>query len=137
MKRALSVFSVLLITLIVSASTLTTRYYLTELDFISNQPVPESETRFKAHIIASYNDNNDLIKKQSVDEKGEVIQTELYEYDSTNVLKIKNIYLSAKPLAQRVLFSPDTKAVEYIEYVYGLDTVKNWMDRFSILDYID
>ena len=135
MKRALSVFSVLLITLIVSASTLTTRYYLTELDFISNQLVPESETRFKAHIIASYNDNNDLIKKQSVDEKGEVIQTELYEYDSTNVLKIKDIYLFAKPLAQRVLFGPDTKAVEYIEYVYGLDTVKNWTDRFSILDY--
>jgi len=84
MKRALSVFSVLLITLIVSASTLTTRYYLTELDFISNQPVPKSLARFKAHIIANYNDDNNLIKKQSVDQKGVIIQTELYEYDSTN-----------------------------------------------------
>ena len=36
-----------------------------------------------------------------------------------------------------MLFGPDTKAVEYIEYVYGLDTVKNWTDRFSILDYND
>ncbi|HIA24178.1 MAG TPA: hypothetical protein EYN76_07335, partial [Candidatus Marinimicrobia bacterium] len=79
MKRALSVFSVLLITLIVSASTLTTRYYLTELDFISNQPVPKSLARFKAHIIANYNDDNNLIKKQSVDQKGVIIQTELYE----------------------------------------------------------
>ncbi len=137
MKRALSVLSILLITLIVSASTLTTSYYLTELDFISNQPVPESATRFKAHIIANYNDNNNLIKKQSVDQKGVIIQTELYEYDSTNALKIKNIYLSVKPLAQRVLYGLETKTVEYIEYVYGLDTVKNWMDRFSILDYND
>ncbi|HIA91301.1 MAG TPA: hypothetical protein EYO13_03365, partial [Candidatus Marinimicrobia bacterium] len=137
MKRALSVFSVLLITLIVSASTLTTRYYLTELDFISNQPVPKSLARFKAHIIANYNDDNNLIKKQSVDQKGVIIQTELYEYDSTNALKIKDIYLSVKPLAQRVLYGLETKTVEYIEYVYGLDTVKNWMDRFSILDYND
>ena len=137
MKRALSVFSVLLITLIVSASTLTTRYYLTELDFISNQPVPKSLARFKAHIIANYNDDNNLIKKQSVDQKGVIIQTELYEYDSTNTLKIKDIYLFVKPLAQRVLYGLETKAVEYIEYMYGLDTVKNWMDRFSILDYND
>ena len=63
MKRALSVFSVLLIGLIASASTLTTRFYLTELDFTSNQPVPESETRFKPHISAEYDENNNIIKK--------------------------------------------------------------------------
>jgi len=135
MKRALSVFSVLLIGLIASASTLTTRFYLTELDFTSNQPVPESETRFKQHISADYDENNNIIKKLNIDRKGEINQTEIFSYDSLGVLRSKDIYLSKNILVEQVLFGMEAKAVEYIEYVYGVDTVKDWSDNFSILDY--
>ena len=135
MKRALSVFSVLLIGLIASASTLTTRFYLTELDFTSNQPVPESETRFKPHISAEYDENNNIIKKLNIDRKGEINQTEIFSYDSLGVLRSKDIYLSKNILVEQVLFGMEAKAIEYIEYVYGVDTVKDWSDCFSILDY--
>ncbi|MBC8322880.1 MAG: hypothetical protein H8E70_04875 [Candidatus Marinimicrobia bacterium] len=135
MKRALSVFSVLLIGLIASASTLTTRFYLTDLDFISNQPVPESETRFKSHISADYDENNNIIKKMNIDRRGNINQTDIFLYDSLGVLKSKDIFLSKNILDQQVLFGMETKAVEYIEYVYGVDTVKDWTDRFSILDF--
>ena len=135
MKRALSVFSVLLVGLIVSASTLTTRFYLTELDFTSNQPVPESETRFKPHISADYDENNNIIKKLNINRKGEINQTEIFSYDSIGVLRSKDVYQLNNILVEQVLFGMETKAVEYIEYVYGVDTVKDWSDRFSILDY--
>ncbi len=135
MKCALSVFSVLLVGLIVSASTLTTRFYLTELDFTSNQPVPESETRFKPHIRADYDENNNIIKKLNIDRKGEINQTEIFSYDSIGVLRSKDVYQLNNILVEQVLFGMETKAVEYIEYVYGVDTVKDWSDRFSILDY--
>ena len=137
MKRALSVFSVLLIVLIASASTVSTRYYLTDLDFISDQPVPESATRFKPHISADYDEYNHIIKKLNIDRKGEINQTEIYSYDSLGDLRSKDIYLSVNELDQQVLFGMESKAVDYIEYVYGVDTVKDWTDRFSILDYND
>ncbi len=137
MKRALSVFSVLVIALIASASTVSTRYYLTDLDFISDQPVPESATRFKPHISADYDEYNHIIKKLNFDRKGEINQTEIYSYDSLGVLRSKDIYLSVNKLDQQVLFGMESKAVDYIEYVYGVDIVKDWTDRFSILDYND
>jgi len=135
MKRALSVFSVLLIGLIASASTVTTRFFLSELDFMSNHPVPESSTRFKPHISADYDENNNIFKKFNVDSKGDIKQIEIFSYDSLGILKSKDIYLSENFLEQKMLFGLESKAVDYIEYVYGVDTVKDWTDRFSILDY--
>ena len=112
MKRALSVFSVLLIVLIASASTVSTRYYLTDLDFISDQPVPESATRFKPHISADYDEYNHIIKKLNIDRKGEINQTEIYSYDSLGDLRSKDIYLSVNELDQQVLFGMESKAVD-------------------------
>lgn len=137
MKRALFVFSVLLSAFIISASTLTTRYYLTELDFISNQPVPESKTRFTTHITAEFDEQNKLIKKLNIDRRGELTQTEIYLYDTLGVLTSKDMHIPEDNLVQQMLFGMESKAVDYIEYVYGVDTVKDWTDRFSILDYND
>ena len=134
MKRALSVFSVLLFALIASASNTTIRYFLTELDFRSNQPVPESEVRYKDYISAEY-ENNNIIKKLYVNRRGETTRAELFLYDSTNTLKSTNVYLPNDQLVRQILFGLEEKAVEYIEYVYGVDTVKDWTDRFSILDF--
>ncbi|MCH7763971.1 MAG: hypothetical protein IIB95_09545, partial [Candidatus Marinimicrobia bacterium] len=137
MKRALCVFYLLILGLIASASTTTIRYFLTELDFISNQSVPEAETRFKPHLKVDFDDDNNVIQKLHVNNRGDVTQTEIFIYDSTQTLKTKDIYISGEMLVQKVLFGLEEKAVDYIEYVYRVDTVKDWTDRFSILDYND
>ena len=135
MKRALCIFSLLIIGLFASVKTTTTRYFLTELDFISNQPVPESEVTFNPHLKVEYNDADNIINKLYINKQGDVTQTEIFTYDSTQILKTKDIYFPEEVLVQRVLFGLEEKAVDYIEYVYGVDTVKDWTDRFSILDY--
>ncbi len=135
MKRALCVFTLLIIGLIASVSTITTRYFLTELDFITNQFIPESEIHFRPHLQAEYDEYDYVLKKLHVDQRGAITQTEIFTYDSTHNLKIKDIYIPGEVLLQQVLFGMEGKAVEYVEYVYGVDTVKDWSDRFSILDY--
>ena len=110
MKRALSVFSVLLFALIASASNTTIRYFLTELDFRSNQPVPESEVRYKDYISAEY-ENNNIIKKLYVNRRGETTRAELFLYDSTNTLKSTNVYLPNDQLVRQILFGLEEKEI--------------------------
>ncbi len=135
MKRALCVFSLVIVGVLAFAATPTVRFYLTELDFISSQPVPESETQFRSHIKATFDEENNIIKKTYIDPNGKINQSEIFTYDSTHTLIYKDIYLSGTQLIKQLLFGMEEKAVDYVEYVYGVDTVKDWTDRFSILDY--
>jgi len=135
MKRALSAFSLMLIALLASNSTITTKFYLNEIDFISDQSIPKNKTRLKSHIVADYNEDDVLLRKTFVGKNGDSSKIEIYTYDSLNILISKNVYPRKGQLLQQVLFGMEVKAVDYIEYVYGIDTVKDWTDRFSILDY--
>ncbi|MFQ6678464.1 MAG: Ig-like domain-containing protein [Fidelibacterota bacterium] len=135
MKRALCVFSLLVLGLAASILPAKIQFFLTELDFISNQPVPESEIQFKPHLRVDYDDANNVIQKLHLNKQGKVTKTEIFTYDSTQILKTKDIYVPEEILVQKIMFGLEEKAVDYIEYVYGVDTVKDWADRFSIMDY--
>ncbi|NOZ03969.1 MAG: hypothetical protein GXO92_05110 [FCB group bacterium] len=131
MKR----FSVLLLLLLLGFainSDLQKRYYLSEYDFLSDRSVSASEVRGRPHIIAEYNDRDQLISKTKRDSTGNIVTLERFSYnDSTQDLQVKWIYDGNNRLLQKTIFGPEEKSHEYIEYVYGVDTVQSWGDRFT------
>ncbi len=115
-----------------------TRYYLTEAEFLSDQFVSKYTVRGKVHIRADFDSDGKLILKSIVDSQGKTNKTERFSYaDSTGAMSTKEILISDTVLIKKTTFGHEEKTEAYIEYVYRVDTVKRWQDRFTIQEFND
>ena len=108
------------------------RYFLSELDFLANRDVPKSEVIRKQHIRAEYDPMNRLVRKTFVDRSGRSLRSESYSYIDTNtVARQKELIDSEGKLFFKTVFGRESESVSYIEWVFGVDSVKKWDDRFT------
>lgn len=134
MKRALPILLISLFSILAIQSD-KIRYYRSEAEFLSGYPVTRHEVRNKAHIRGEFDPQGRLILKSSIDEYGNTLSTELYSYvDTLTEAHIKEVYSAEDSLLQKTTFGHEEKTEEYIEYVYTVDTVKKWTDRFTVQD---
>ncbi|MFQ6612937.1 MAG: Ig-like domain-containing protein, partial [Fidelibacterota bacterium] len=132
MKRVYRISLLLFFLIVLATSARRIRYFLTEQDFLTNRPVPESEVLNHAHVRAEYDQLDRLIIKAQVDQYGNVLRTENYGYrDSSHVIRQKEVYDDQGNLKYRTTFGPEPQSIAYINYVFGLDSVKKWDDRFT------
>ncbi len=131
MKRLNQAILVIFITFLVIGGR-RIQYFLHELDFIAGKPVPAAETLNKPHIRAEYDEYGRLLIKATVDEHGRILSRENYSYIDTNsTIRQKDYYKEDDFLADRTIFGREEKSLAYIEWVFGVDSVKKWDDRFT------
>ena len=108
------------------------KYFLSELDFLANNNVPKSEVVRKSHIRAEYDALNRLTRKSFIDRTGKSIGTEQYTYlDTATVARQKELINAEGELFHKTIFGREPQSVSYIEWVFGVDSVKRWNDRFT------
>ena len=108
------------------------KYFLSELDFLANRNVPKSEVIRKSHIRAEYDALNRLTRKSFIDRSGKSIGTEYYTYlDTATVARQKDLINAQGELFHKTIFGRESQSVSYIEWVFGVDSVKRWDDRFT------
>ena len=108
------------------------KYFLSELDFLANRNVPKSEIVRKSHIRAEYDAFNRLTRKSFIDRTGRSIGTEQYSYiDTATVARQKELINADGELFHTTIFGRESQSVSYIEWVFGVDSVKRWDDRFT------
>ena len=108
------------------------QYFLTEHDFLSNNPSPEITVTGRSHYRVEYDSNGRLLTKSSIDERKKVLTVEEYNYDdSTGVLREKNIFNHNKKLLSRTIFHQEENSLKFLKYLYNLDSVKAFGDRFT------
>ena len=121
-----------LVSLLVIGGQNQVRYFLSELDFLANRDVPKSEVIRKQHIRAEYDPMNRLVRKTFVDRSGRSLRSESYSYIDTNtVARQKELIDSEGKLFFKTVFGRESESVSYIEWVFGVDSVKKWDDRFT------
>ena len=103
------------------------KYFLSELDFLANRNVPKSEIVRKSHIRAEYDAFNRLTRKSFIDRTGRSIGTEQYSYiDTATVARQKELINADGELFHTTIFGRESQSVSYIEWVFGVDSVKRW-----------
>ena len=108
------------------------KYFLSELDFLSNRNVPKSEVIRKSHIRAEYDALSRLTRKSFIDRSGKLIGSEQYTYIDTNkIARQKELINADGQLFHKTIFGREDQSVSYIEWVFGVDSVKKWDDRFT------
>mgnify|MGYP001158560002 FL=1 len=108
------------------------KYFLSELDFLANRNVPKSEVVRKSHIRAEYDSQDRLLSKSFIDRTGTSIGIEQYSYIDTNtVARQKDLINADGELFHQTIFGREPQSVSYIEWVFGVDSVKKWDDRFT------
>ncbi len=108
------------------------KYFLTEHDFLSNRPVPASEVARQPHIRAEYDERDRLVVIMTVDSSGKILRREVFIYEDTSgEVRQKEVYDADETLKYRTIFGPEPQSLSYINYVFGLDSVKQWRDRFT------
>ena len=108
------------------------KYFLSELDFLANRNVPKSEVVRKSHIRAEYDSQGRLLNKSFINRTGASIGIEQYSYIDTNtVARQKDLINADGELFHQTIFGREPQSVSYIEWVFGVDSVKKWDDRFT------
>ena len=110
MKRAfVCLFSFVFI---FSASDRRTQYFLTEHDFLSNNPSSKIAVTGQSYYRVEYDSNDRVITKSKVDERKKVLTVEVYNYDdSTGILREKNIFNENRKLLSRSVFQQEEKSL--------------------------
>ena len=108
------------------------KYFLSERDFLTGKSVPKSEVVRKPHIRAEYDDLDRLIVKSYIDRSGKSVNQEQYSYLDTNeTIRQKDFVDVTGNIYQQTIFGRESHSVSYIEWVFGVDSVKKWDDRFT------
>jgi len=108
------------------------KYFLSERDFLTGKSVPKSEVVRKPHIRAEYDDLDRLIVKSYIDRSGKSVNQEQYSYIDTNeTIRQKDFVDVTGNIYQQTIFGRESHSVSYIEWVFGVDSVKKWDDRFT------
>ena len=124
-----------LILLFLTAGQRQVKYFLTEHDFLTGHNVPKSEVLKKEHIRAEYDELDRLLLKASVNARGEVTSHEQYSYiESNTIIRQKDIVDDSGHIFYQTIFGRESQSLSYIEWVFGVDSVKKWDDRFTTSD---
>jgi len=107
-------------------------YYLNENDFLSDHAVPVSETINNSFIKAEYDSLKRLISKSRYNDLGQFENMEKYNYGlSSENIVLKQYFNNFNELIKSTIFGKEGKSLSYIEYVFGVDSVIKWDDRFT------
>ena len=111
------------------------KYFLSEHDFMSGHDVPKSEVIQKAHVQAEYDDKDRLILKSNFNARGDILSQEQYSYIDTNmIIRQKDLVDDSGHIFHQAIFGREPHSISYIEWVFGVDSVKKWDDRFTTSD---
>ena len=126
----LTLLTVLLIFL--SANERYVKYFTNELAFITGNNIPKSEIIRKDHIRAEYDDLDRLLIKSVINANGEVIAQEQFSYIEQNIsIRQKDLVDKEGHVFYKTIFGRESESLSYIEWVFGVDSVKKWDDRFT------
>jgi len=106
--------------------------FLNENDFKSGFEALRSEIQNVPYISVQWDSLSRVSEKSYFNAEGLNEKTEKFYYgDKTeNILK-KDILSDTKALAEQIIFGPELNAESFIKYLYQVDTVKTWGDRFT------
>ena len=108
------------------------KYFLSEQEFLIGSNVPRTETVRKEHIRAEYDQLGRLALKSNINRKGRSINQEQYSYiDSNLIVRQKDIVNNLGQITDKTIFGREPESVSYIMWVFGIDSVKRWGDRFT------
>jgi len=111
------------------------KYFLNQHDFITGHNVPKSEVINKPHIQAEYDQLDRLVIKNNINEKRIVTAQEQYSYiDNSTTIRQKDLVDDSGHIFYQTIFGREPQSLSYIEWVFGLDSVKKWDDRFTTSD---
>ncbi len=131
MKTALRTFLTLVL-LFLTAGERQVKYFKNEYDFLTGHNIPKSEVLRTAHIRAEYDDLNRLITKSNIDRLGQITVQEQYSYiDTHTTIRQKDVVNREGRILFKTIFGREPQSLSYIEWVFGLDSVKKWDDRFT------
>ncbi len=116
----------------------TTRYYLSEFDFLSNYSVSRSETAGKFHFRVDYDRLNRIVVKGWHDTDGMRVKSDYYYYQGTELSpEEKKIYDFQDQLIEYNYYGRDSLSTQFAEYAYHLNLAHDWDDRFTVIYYSD
>ncbi|MFH1852147.1 MAG: hypothetical protein ABIA75_07380 [Candidatus Neomarinimicrobiota bacterium] len=112
------------------------KYFLSEFEFLSDNPVPQSEIRGKPYLLIEYDDGNRVIGRSWYSVAGQIERTEQLEYQGDSPSpSIKQYLDETGQVRERIIFGHDTLATRLSEYVDGDNIVANWADRYTIYNF--
>ena len=130
--KLLKLILIVLTLLLLMADQRQIKYFFSERDFLIGSDVPRSEIVRKKHIRAEFDQKGRLIIKASVDRKGKAINQEQYTYLDTNlIVRQKDVVNNLGQITDKTIFGRESESVSYIMWVFGVDSVKRWGDRFT------
>ena len=108
------------------------KYFINELAFITGNNIPKSEIVRKDHIRAEYDNLDRLLIKSVINSNGEVISQEQFSYIEQNIsIRQKDLVDKEGHVFYKTIFGRESESLSYIEWVFGVDSVKKWDDRFT------
>ncbi|MBC8345563.1 MAG: hypothetical protein ISR82_04155 [Candidatus Marinimicrobia bacterium] len=111
------------------------KYFFTDHDFLTGHDVPKSEIINKNHVRAEYDLLDRLILKTNINRNGDVLFQEQYTYiDSNTIIRQKDLVDDSGHIFYQTIFGREPQSISYIEWVFGVDSVKKWNDRFTTSD---
>ena len=112
------------------------KYFFTDHDFLTGHNVPKSEIINKNHVRAEYDELDRLILKSHINRSGDVLSQEQYTYiDSNTIIRQKDLVDKSGHIFYQTIFGREPQSISYIEWVFGVDSVKKWGDRFTTSDF--
>lgn len=113
-------------------------YFLNENDFNSNFEALSADIRGSSYIYVLWDSAGRVSQKQYFNENGDLASTErfLYGPDSDDILK-KEILDPSGVINKETIFGPELHAEKFIKYLFQVDTVEVWENRFTRTHYIE
>ncbi|MFQ6614828.1 MAG: hypothetical protein ACE5D1_08295, partial [Fidelibacterota bacterium] len=116
-------------------SDLSVKYFLSENDILSNHSVPKIEVRNKAHWEGRFNDQGRLVILDYYSRENHRIRRKEYTYDKQGNLTVQEEKGPDGNLVSRMSMGLDEDALRFVKYLYGVNQVMAWGDRFTIRRY--
>lgn len=133
--KTVKLTALILILLVLTASQRQVKYFINEHDFLTGYNVPKSEVLKKEHIRAEYDDLDRLIIKAIVNKKGDATAQEQFSYiESKTIIRQRDMVDETGHVFYQTIFGREPQSLSYIEWVFGVDSVKKWNDRFTSSD---
>ena len=124
-----------LILILLTANERYVKYFIDDHAFITGNNVPKSEIIRKDHIRAEYDKLDRLLIKSIINASGEVLSQEQFSYIDQNIsIRQKDLVDKVGHIFYKTIFGRESQSLSYIEWVFGVDSVKKWNDRFTTSD---
>ena len=121
-----------LVLILLSANERYVKYFIDEHAFITGNNIPKSEIIQKNHIRAEYDKLDRLLIKSKINSNGDVLTQEQFSYVGQNKsIRQKDLVDKVGKIFFKTIFGREDESLSYIEWVFGVDSVKKWNDRFT------